>query len=238
MKYSFLKNNILKISKEHNNRKFYNWVIYDIGDKWLRRFTDKYKGNLYDLGCGEMPFKNWLLNYAETYTGVDWGNSLHTIEADILADLNKPLPIQDKVADTVISFSVMEHLCEPQLFLDEAHRILKPGGWVILQVPFMWHVHEAPYDYFRYTRYGLLYMFEKSGFSEITIYSQTGFWVMWILKFNYQTRRLIKGPAIIRNAISLLLRIVWWINQHFALILDNYFKNESETASYFVIARK
>ena len=118
---------------------------------------------------------------------MNWSNSPHDLKADIVANLNEALPIENQVADSVISLSVMEHLREPQLFLSEAHRILKPGGAIILQVPFMWWVHEAPHDYFRYTRYGLEYMFEKAGFSAIQIYPQTGFWTTWTLKFNYQS---------------------------------------------------
>lgn len=165
----------MKISKNHSNRNPHNWLFYDIGDEWLERLKGNIKGNLYDLGCGEMPFKHWALQYANQYTGVDWGSSLHELKADILANLNEPLPIDNEVADTVLSLSVMEHLCEPQLFLNEAYRILKPGGAIILQVPFMWWVHEAPHDYYRYTRYGLRYMFEKSGFIDVQVFPQTGF---------------------------------------------------------------
>lgn len=228
----------MSISRFHNNRKFHNWLIYDIVDEWIMKFSEKYNGSLYDLGCGEMPYKSWLLGYADNYIGVDWGSSLHELKADILADLNEPLPIESEVADTVFSISVMEHLCNPQVFLDEAHRILKPGGSIVLQVPFMWQVHEAPHDYFRFTNYGLQYMFEKAGFNEITIYSQTGFWVMWTLKFNYQCRRLIVGPRLIRKTVELLMRGIWEINQRIAPWLDNHWKCEGETAGYFVVASK
>lgn len=225
-------------SQSHSNRQPHNWLVYDIGDSFLQRFTPLYQGQLYDLGCGEMPYKAWLLNYAESYTGVDWGSSLHEFKADVLADLNEPLPIDNEVADTVISLSVMEHLREPQQFLNEAHRILKPAGNIILQVPFMWWVHEAPYDYFRYTRYGLQYMFEKAGFQNIKVYEQTGFWMMWTLKFNYQTNRLVRGPQIVRAIAGLGLRLVWAINQPVAKWLDKYWKCEGETAGYFAVAQK
>jgi SAM-dependent methyltransferase len=226
------------ISQAHANRRPHNWLIYDIGDEWLNRFTDHYKGHLYDLGCGEMPYKAWLLNYTDTYTGVDWGSSLHDLKADILADLNEPLPIENEVADTVISLSVMEHLREPQVFLSEAHRILKQGGAMILQVPFMWWVHEAPYDYYRYTQFGLQYVFEKAGFVDVQVYPQTGFWSMWTLKFNYQSTRLIRGPWPIRKATALLLRSIWAIDQRIAPWLDKHWKGEGETAGYFVVAKK
>lgn len=222
----------------HSNNKPHNWLFYKIGFAFLEHFKHCYKGYLYDLGCGEMPYKDWLLNYADTYTGIDWGNTAHKLKADIIADLNGTLPIDDQVADTVVSLSVMEHLCEPQLFLSEACRILKPGGFIVLQVPFMWWVHEAPYDFFRYTRYGLQYMFEKAGFKNIEIFPQTGFWVMWALKFNYQTIRFVRGPLFLRKILSGLMCFVWSTTQYSASYLDKYWKCEEETAGYFVIAKK
>ncbi len=228
----------MKISQKHSNRRPYNWLIYDVGDVWLEKFKHLYRGQLYDLGCGEMPYKDWFLNYVERYVGVDWGSSLHELRADIIADLNGPLPIEGEVADTIISLSVMEHLREPQVFLGEAHRILRRGGAMILQVPFMWGVHEAPYDYYRYTQFGLRHLFEKAGFTDICVYAQTGFWVMWTLKFNYQTARVIRGPRLLRASLALLLRGIWAINQRLAPLMDKYWKSENETAGYFVVAHK
>ncbi len=225
-------------SQAHNNRRPYNWLIYDVSDQWLDKCKPYFRGHLYDLGCGEMPYKDWLLTHADQYTGVDWGGTQHQLKADIVADLNEPLPIASEVADTVISLSVMEHLREPQVFLGEAYRILKGGGGMVLQVPFMWWVHEAPYDYYRYTQHGLHYLFEKAGFTDIAVYPQTGFWTMWTLKFNYQTTRLVRGPWPVRKAMALLLRGVWALNQRVAPLLDRYWKAEGETAGYFVVARK
>jgi SAM-dependent methyltransferase len=222
----------------HSNRVLYNWLIYDINHQFLRRFSNHFAGHLYDLGCGEMPYRSWLLKYADSYTGVDWASTLHELKADIVADLNEALPIDDQVADSIISLSLMEHLREPQIFLNEAHRILKPGGVMILQVPFMWGVHEAPYDYFRYTRYGLKYLFEKAGFSAIEVHPQTGFWTMWTLKFNYQSARLIGGPWLMRRLATLLLHLIWAIDQRVAPWLDKHWKCEEETAGYFVVAKK
>lgn len=229
---------VVNVTKNHSNRKPHNWLFYDVFDENLQRCRDFYQGHLYDLGCGEMPYKEWLLNYVDSYTGVDWGSSLHELKADILADLNERLPIESEVADTVISISVMEHLREPQVFLSEAHRILRGGGGMILQVPFMWWVHEAPHDYYRYTRFGLQYLFDKAGFVDVQIYPQTGFWTMWILKFNYQTTRLIRGPWLIRKLMAALLRGVWAIDQRIAPWLDKHWKGDAETAGYFVVAKK
>lgn len=228
----------MTINKNHPNRGKHNWLLYDIGDAYLERFSNRIRGHVYDLGCGEMTLRSWILTNAEDYTGVDWSNSLHELKADLIADLNEHLPVGDSVADTVLCLSVMEHLREPQSFLSEAHRILRAGGTMLLQVPFMWRVHEAPHDYFRYTKYGLEYMFAKAGFCEVQVYPQTGFWVMWTLKLNYQTVRVIRGPSVIRTPVRLFMKLLWAVDQRIAPWLDRYWPCDLETAGYFVVAKK
>jgi hypothetical protein len=61
---------------------------------------------------------------------------------------------------------------------------------------------------------------------------------MWLLKFNYQTTRLIRGPRVLRIAIRAFLIPIWWINQTIAPWLDKLWPEERETAGYFVAARK
>lgn len=119
---------MIKPSEFHSNKKPYNWLIYDISDKWLESYSKYYKGTLVDLGCGEAPHKNYFLQYVDKYIGVDWTKTLHNFKADIISDLNKKIEIEDEFADTIISLSVMEHLCEPQIFLNESYRILKKRG--------------------------------------------------------------------------------------------------------------
>ncbi len=170
---------------------------------------------------------------------MDWAGSYHDTKADITADLNKPLPIESEVADTVVSCSVMEHFCEPQIMLNEAFRILKSGGGIVLQVPWQWWIHEAPYDFFRYTPYGIKYLFEKAGFVDVVVEPQSGFFTMWILKMNYFSLRFIRGPRPLRWAIKVLLIPLWYLSQRVAPLLDKLDRNWAlETAGYFVTARK
>ena len=228
-----------KPSKYHNNRKSYNWLIYDTGDKWLIEYSKYYKGTLVDLGCGTAPYKDFFLQYADKYVGVDWTKTLHNSKADIISDLNKKIEIENDFADTIISISVMEHLCEPQIFLNESYRILKDNGTIILQVPFMWWVHEAPYDYFRYTPYGLKYMFEKAGYKDIHIQPTSGFFTMWFLKMNYLKKLRIKGSKIRRSFTRGLLIPFWYLSQKLAPWLDSKHRGWSlESAGFFVVAKK
>ena len=207
------------------------FLIHNINKKIAQSLP--YKGRVIDLGCGTAPYKEDILTVADEYIGVDWEKSYHnTSKVDVQADLTKRLPFDDEYADTVVSFQVMEHLPEPSFFLSECYRILKSEGNLFITVPFMWHVHEAPYDYYRYTRYGLEYLLKKNGFVDIDIKENTGFWQMWILKFNYHTSRFARGP------LRYFWIPIWWLGQILAPILDKYDRNALECASYTVIARK
>jgi len=227
------------ISKYHSNRKAYNWLAYNCNDKFLHKCSHLYKGVLYDLGCGESPYKQFFLKYVDEYIAVDWADSFHDTKANIIADLNTSLPIESEVADTIVSLSVLEHLCEPQTMLNEAFRILKRGGVIVLQVPWQWWIHEAPYDFFRYTPYGLTYLFKKAGFIDVLVEPQNGFFTMWLLKFNYFTTRFIRGPMPLRWLIRTLVTPFWHLGQIIAPLLDSLDHNWSaETSGYLVTARK
>jgi SAM-dependent methyltransferase len=215
-----------------------NWLILKLNNEGVRKRLPEMRGVVYDLGCGIRPYEPDILCAAERYVGVDWSSTYHALRADIIADLNDRLPIEDGVADTVVSFQVLEHLREPRTMLSEACRILKPGGRMIVSVPFQWHVRESPYDYFRYTRYGLEYLLRGAGFVNINIEEVCRFWVTWVLKLNYQTERMTGGPGLIPMLLRSALVPMWCLAQCIAPILDRRWPNRDEAAAYYVSARK
>jgi len=215
-----------------------NWLALKINNGQIKKRLPLMAGIVYDLGCGVRPYEPDIMQYADSYVGVDWSNTLHGLRAEIVADLNQPLPIESSVANTVVSFQVLEHLSEPQTMVNEAFRILQDGGSVFISVPFQWWVHEAPYDYFRYTRYGLEHILTKAGFVDIQVEAVSGFWVMWVLKLNYQTARYIRGRKPTRLLMRMLLTPLWFVGQTIAPLLDKIDFNDTETAGYFVSAGK
>lgn len=220
------------------NKLHHNWLIKKaVNDKLRARLPDL-SGLVIDLGCGIRPFEQDILQYATEYIGVDWANTLHGLHADIIADLNKPLPLKSGSADHIITLEVMEHLYEPRIMLSEAFRVLRSGGELTLSVPFQWWVHESPWDFYRYTNFGLKYLLEKTGFADVTVIPTTGFWSMWFLKLNYQTTRFIRGPRLIRILTRASLIPFWWTLQKISPIIDRVWPEQRETAGYFVTAKK
>jgi len=220
------------------NKLSHNWLAKKNVNSKVCEALSGFSGTIVDLGCGTRPFEADMLRHAKEYIGLDWGNTQHGTHADVIADLNRSLPIADATADHVVTFDVIEHVAEPAMMLREAARILRNGGTLMLSAPFQWWIHEEPWDYQRFTRHGLDYQLRKAGFSDIQITPTSGFWSMWLLKLNYQLHRLIRGPRPLRVLLRVLLIPIWWINQNIAPWLDKVWPEERETAGYFLTARK
>jgi len=215
------------------NRLSSNWLAYKINNQSFTRHLGELKGRVLDLGCGNSPYRQEILNVSDEYIGLDWFYSFHKqTSVDIISDLSKPMPIRSDSVDTITAFQVIEHLPEPSKLLSECFRVLRSNSLMLITVPFNWHIHEAPYDYYRFTRYGLEYLLCKNGFSDIHIEENTGFWQMWILKINYQTVRYARG------VFKFLFIPFWFLGQVVAPVLDQYDHNPHETADYTVTARK
>lgn len=82
-------------------------------------------------------------------------------------------PFDDCVFDSVICSQVLEHVFKPEQFITEINRVLKPGGKLLITVPFVWDEHEQPYDYARYTTFGLAALLKGNGF-KILIHERLG----------------------------------------------------------------
>lgn len=127
-------------------------------------------GLLLDLGCGKCPLYEMYKDFIADSVCVDWTNSPHgSTFLDVVADLNQPLPFRDATFDTVVMTDVLEHLYQPFQSWAEISRILKSGGKVLIGVPFLYWIHEAPHDYFRYTEFALRRMATESGLQLVAL---------------------------------------------------------------------
>jgi SAM-dependent methyltransferase len=126
-----------------------------------------------DVGAGDAPYRE-LFAHAD-YRTTEWEESPHegAVRADVVGSADA-LPLDDASVDVVLLTQVLEHVPQPRAVLAELRRVLKPGGWVHLTAPLVWEVHEAPYDFFRYTGYGLQALLEDAGFAEVEVAPRNG----------------------------------------------------------------
>jgi len=201
----------------------------------LKQCASRYlKGNLIDIGCGTKPYKDLLAPYVTLHIGVDHLASMHEKSNIDQVGTAYQIPADNASFDSAICTAVLEHLEEPEQALRECYRVLKPGGVAIYSVPFIWHLHEEPRDFYRYSNHGLKYLFEKVGFQIIELKALSGFWVTFGQLFVYNLYRLNRGPLRwlrIIDAMGLSIQAV-------AYGLDKIDKTEQWTWMYMVIARK
>jgi len=131
-----------------------------------------------DIGCGAKPYQRFFPGAAR-YCGIDLPaqRSANKLEkrADVYADLRR-LPIAEETFDVVLCTQVLEHIADPERVLREAQRILRPGGLVVLTVPFLAAEHEEPHDYLRFTSFGISELLARCGFEAVNVKKQFGFW--------------------------------------------------------------
>lgn len=128
------------------------------------------RGSLADLGCGTSPLRSYYEPLVDHAWSLDWPGSMHDVQLDAFADLTGGVPFRSESLDTVIASDVLEHLREPADFLVECHRLLRPGGVLLGNVPFLYWLHEEPHDYYRYTEHGLRYLLAGAGFSTVEVH--------------------------------------------------------------------
>lgn len=123
---------------------------------------EKYaSGAALDAGSGRSPYKSLLQQRCDRLTSVDVEDRAGQI--DLVADIQDMPQIEDLSFDTVFCSQVLEHVPRPWNAMEEMARVLRPGGRLILSVPHLSLIHEAPHDYFRYTCYGLQSLCEDAG---------------------------------------------------------------------------
>jgi SAM-dependent methyltransferase len=127
-------------------------------------------GRMLDVGCGTKPYQS--LFEVDEYVGleIDSESSRQRGIADFFYDGTK-FPFEDHQFDSVLCNQVLEHVFNPDEFLSEIARVLKPGGHLLLTVPFVWDEHEQPYDYARYTSFGLSSLLNRAGL-DITVHKK------------------------------------------------------------------
>jgi SAM-dependent methyltransferase len=127
-----------------------------------------------DAGAGDAPYAD-LFSRCD-YVTADWPNSVHAggRRANIVASLES-LPVAAESFDAVLCTEVIEHVARPDAVLAELQRVLAPGGRICLTVPFVWPLHEEPFDFYRYTSHSLEHILKQAGFVDVLVDTRSGY---------------------------------------------------------------
>lgn len=164
----------------------------------IRKDAKYISGKTLDIGCGQKPYKS--LYASQEYLGleIDTPDNRLKKQADFFYD-GLQMPFDDGFFDSIVCNEVFEHVFNPQTFLQEINRVLRGGGYMLISMPFVWDEHEQPFDYARYSSFGIKHLLEENGF-EIIHHQKTnnGIEVVFQLINAYIYKKLCTKNKIVR----------------------------------------
>ena len=159
-------------SSSARERKFLSPAFYGqflrVEDAFIRFLN----GSVLDLGCGVMPYRELVPDRVTRYDGLDIAPMGGTVA--LIGDIQDLSMIRGNSYDSVVCLEVLEHVPEPNEAVAEIARILRHDGILILSVPHLSRLHEIPYDYYRYTEYGLRHLLEKHNLMVVELHDRGG----------------------------------------------------------------
>ncbi len=135
---------------------------------WLAQELDAFGRGLpagtkvLDAGSGDQRYQRFFAHCSYESADFEQVDKAYRSSTHV-CDLGS-IPVEDGRYSAVVFTQVMEHLPDPLAVLKELHRVLEPGGRLFYSGPFWYEEHEAPYDFYRYTQYGVRHLFTTAGF--------------------------------------------------------------------------
>ena len=222
-----------KINKFNPNYLVYSPLIRD-----LKHSIQAYaSGRVLDIGCGNKPYERMFSGRITEYIGCDIIQSDKN-KVDIICEANN-IPVDTNSFDTVFSTQTIEHVADHRGLVSEAFRALKPGGHFIVSGPLYWPLHEEPYDFFRFTKYGFTHLMNTTGFSIVEIIPNGGMWATTgqSMIHSFMNSRSKNFFVRITRFMFYQLRLIWTINSFYGW-LDRVDQNPVNTLNYVVVAKK
>lgn len=190
------------------------------------------KGKLLDVGCGKKPYSSIIAGSVDEYIGMDLESNKSN--ADIVGSCTN-IPLDDNSVDTILCTQVLGDVIDPQKAMSEMYRVIKKDGYIVLTEDQTWPLHDIPYDFYRYTYYGLKKLAENQGFNVEYIQKRGGFSLMVCQRISsyiyYTTKELRKLRLIIVLPFSVLLQLL-------GLIFDSVLPDGGDTLGYIMVAKK
>jgi SAM-dependent methyltransferase len=200
-----------------------------------------------DAGAGECAYKKYFKHC--TYKSVDLGigeSNWDYSHLDYVVPLDK-LPIEDESFDAILCTQVLEHLQKPIESVREMYRVLKCGGYLFMTAPMAHNEHQIPYDFFRYTSFGLKYVCCEAGFREIEVTPIGGMFLRWAYEFPRLfiifsqtgiTHGKVNLSRILVYPVKVALLIMVRFLQMIFVFLDRFDRIQNDPFGWKLIARK
>lgn len=208
-----------------------SWLVLrkrrEIFQEWISKLPAVGLGVL-DIGGRLQPYRSLLGERVTRYISVDLRA---TPLVDILAS-GESLPLRNDSFDLVICTQVLQYVVEPQQLLSEAHRVLRPNGYLFLSVPSA-QLRDSEHECWRFLPYGLRQMLSE--FREVEIVPEGGSVAGFFRTVNACLNVFVRYPAlrfVYQHTVSPILNGMGFALDRMAGSNDQF------TVNYSVLAQK
>lgn len=209
-------------------RRFLSSVFYSQYQAVLRYIKHYLHGVVIDLGCGYAPFKSSMPAVVTQYHLLDVSVRPMGPELTYINDIQNMLDVPSSHYDGALCLEVLEHVPEPILALQEIHRILKPGGVLVLTLPHLSRLHDEPHDYYRFTVYGLRFILERAGFEVLEIERKGGL-------FSFLGHQVSTLLLTLTWSVPVMRVLIWQVNKWLFTLPIYYLDHAIDTHGYFAL---
>lgn len=178
----------------------------------LNKINGGFKSVL-DVGCGNQIYKQFI--DFDDYVGIDVEVSGHPNDqkkVDLFFD-GVNIPFSNEKFDLIICTEVLEHALNPDELVLEMKRVLKADGMILITVPSMWGEHETPFDFRRYTSFGIKKMMDDMGL-HITKFQKERPGVLAFITLGLSEINASKNGRFIKKIANLWLKVSFIILKH------------------------
>lgn len=201
----------------------------------LNKFISKHSSDklTLDLGCANSPYAHYFKNRIGADIAAGKG-------VDVICDAHN-LPFEDEKFDNILCTEVLEHLHSPEIAISEMERGLKKGGKLILTTRFIFPLHDVPNDYYRFTKYGLKYLFRNWEIIELNEEVSTMETLAVLLqRINYQCKGILLKP--LKPLIFIVAKIIplfsFLIKEEYGDIGRKTAEKNIMTSGYYLVCQK
>jgi SAM-dependent methyltransferase len=235
--YELLRRNRLRLGEElrdSDRRRFFSPSLLSEYEVTLPRIIAHVNGKIIDLGCGDMPFRKFVVDKVGEYHSLDIEKKV----ADVMfvGDIQDMNMIPSETYDSAICLQVLNYVANPFKALSEIQRILRKDGRLILSVCHLSRILDEPYDLYRYTNYGLKYLLEEAGFKVMEIVPTGGIFCFLGHQFSTIFVCLFWHIPVLKNVVFFLNK---WFCAKLCFWLDkNIEKRKVLALGYTCVAKK
>ena len=224
-----LKRLLQKLSKKISRKNLDKFIDY-----YISRISNELDGidslKVLNVGAG---------GTIETYLKTKF-NFVRSIDVDVNREPDQVIDVCDLnqlkdltfTPQLICMFEVLEHTKNPINAIQNLYEIIDENSYVMLSTPFIFHIHDEPYDFFRFTKYGLEILFQN--FKEVVIKPRNGWFETILVLFV----RLRMERNILSKMIGNLFILIYFLLTPITYLLQSIIKSEKITTGYFVYAKK